>query len=534
MSLLLTNDSPSIHTLGHLPPLPLVIEYSDRTTGTTARKNEDSVHLGLQQCGRVHRIALRAPSSSLRTWLEPMNNLFPRLKDLILLSTDIEEMSLMLPETLQAPDLRRLLLHGIGLPKGWPLLSSAIALSTLSLTNIGASCYFSPGHLVTQLQGLPHLEELSIGFAIRIPLPSSEQQLLLAPIPPVTLPSLRRLTFHGVDAYLDNLVAQINTPLLERLSLAFFFNLSFILVNLTKFICRTEGFGCLVARIVFDKEGASIDTGHYEQWDIGRLSLRVNCEPLERQVESATQVCIALGNVLYAVEELTLDLNGGGMAADWEDTLDNPLWHELLLPFIGVKKLHIGPSLTFELSRALESVAGGLVLGLLPELRELEIQLEVNRAKTAFSVFTETRESIGRPIHLLTTGGSSSSRSASSSSRSASSSSRGTSSSSRALPYGATRGGPHGATRSGLRGATRGGLRSATRGASRGASRGSTRGATRGTTRGASASRRATRRATRGAARGAPSVPRRATRGTTRGTTRGATRGATRRATRGP
>ena len=255
--------------------------------------------------------------------------------------------------------------------------------------------------MVTQLQGLPHLEELSIGFAIPIPLPSSEGELLPAPIPPVTLPTLRRLTFRGVDVYLDNLVAQINTPLLERLSLTLLFDLAFTLVNLTEFIHRTEGFGCLVAQVIFNKDGASIDAGYYEQQGIGKLSLHVNCEPLDWQIDSATQVCSALGNVLSAVEELTLDLDVDGMPSDWENTLDSMLWHELLLPFIGVKKLHIGSSLTLELSQALESVAGGLVLELLPELQELEVQLEIDDAKKAFSAFVETRESVGRPVHLL-------------------------------------------------------------------------------------------------------------------------------------
>jgi hypothetical protein len=76
------------------------------------------------------------------------------------------------------------------------------------------------------------------------------------------------------------------------------------------------------------------------------------------------------------------------------------LWHELLLPFIGVKKLHIGPSLTLELSRSLESISGGLVLELLPELEELEVQLEMGHSKNAFSLFVETRESVARPVHL--------------------------------------------------------------------------------------------------------------------------------------
>ena len=379
-----------MHTLGHLPPVPLVIEYSDRTTRTMAQNN---VHFGLQQHGRVRRIVIRAPSSSLRTWLELMNNLFPRLRHLSLLSTNIEEISLMLPETFQAPDLRHLSLQGIGLPKRLPLLSSAIALSILSLTHIRASCYFPPGYLVTQLQDLPHLKELSIGFAVPIPLPSSERDLLPPPIPPVTLPSLRRLTFHGVDSYLDNFVAQIITPLLKRLGLTFFFDLAFALVNLTEFIHRTDGFRCLVVRVIFNKDSSSID--------VGKIGLRVNCEPLDWQIDSATQVCNALGDVLSTVEELTLDLRVDGMPSDWENTLDNTAWHELLLPFIGVKKLKIVSSLTLELSKSLESVDGELVLELLPALQELEVPLKIDRATDAFSMFMKARESVGRPIHLL-------------------------------------------------------------------------------------------------------------------------------------
>ena len=398
--LLITNNSPSISTLSHLSLLPLVIDYSDGTR-TKARQDEENVHLGLQQHGRVRQIVLQAPSSSLRMWLEPMDNHYPRLGALALLSTTTEEVSLVLPETLQAPDLRRLALHGIGLSKKLSLLSSAIALSTLSITHIAASCYFPPRDLVTQLQGLPHLEELSIGFAIPIPLPSKERELLPALILPVTLPTLRRLTFRGVGIYLDNLVAQINTPLLERLSLTLFFEIAFILVNLTEFIFRTEGLRCPVAQVVFNKDTASINGGHHEQRGIEKLCLRVNCQRLDWQIDSATQVCSALGKVLSSVEELTLDLDVDGMPSDWENTLDNMLWHELLLPFNGVKRLHIGSSLTLELSQALKSVTGELVLELLQELQELEVLLRIDQANNAFSDFIVTRESVGRPVRLL-------------------------------------------------------------------------------------------------------------------------------------
>lgn len=85
LCLLLTNYSPSMSTLNHLPPLPLIVGYSDTSgTRTLAHKYEDNIHLGLQQNGRVRRATLRAPSSSLRILLELMNKPFPRLEDLSL------------------------------------------------------------------------------------------------------------------------------------------------------------------------------------------------------------------------------------------------------------------------------------------------------------------------------------------------------------------------------------------------------------------------------------------------------------------
>ena len=406
MSLVLTINSPSINTLRHLPPIPLFIVFPDHGTRAMSQKDEENIHFGLQSVDRVFRVDLQAPSSIFRVWLGQMNQVFPRLGDLSLLSTSTEE-NLVLPETFQAPDLRRLALHGIGLSTRSTLLPSAIALSTLSLTHIGESSYLPPRHLVKQLQGLPRLEELSIGFAIPIPLPSAEGKLLPAPMPPVTLPSLRRLTFRGVSVYLDNLVAQINAPLLERLKLTLLFEITFTLVNLTEFIGRTKGFtsGCLDFRVKFKKDGVYVDAGHkksgyHEPLDIKTLSVYVNCEPIDWQVDSAVQVCRALGKAVSTVEVLSLDLGVDAMPSDWENMLDDMLWRELLLPFTSAKRLYIGSSLTLELSRTLASVIGDLVLNLLPELQELEVPIKINQANF-YSMFVQARESVGRPVRLL-------------------------------------------------------------------------------------------------------------------------------------
>jgi len=397
--LLFTNGSPALDSLAHLPHLPLVIDYCNETA-TRVQQDELSILTGLEQRARVRRIFLQVPPPHLGICLATMSDLYPILEDLTLSSTTEEETSMVLPSTFSARNLRHLALQGVGFPTELPIFTYFTTLLTLTLTRIPARYYFHPGHLVTQLQGLHHLEELSIGFAIPIPLPSTEGDLLPAPMPRVTLPTLKRLTFRGVAVYLENLVAQINAPLLERLIVALFFEIDFTLVSLTQFVHATSGLRCLSAKVLFKSGGVSIVTNDGEFLSSGGLTININCEHLDWQIDVATQCCAALEQVLYAVDELTLELNKDGMPSDWDDSLDSMLWRGLLLPFRGVKKLQIGSSLTFELSDALKSDAAELDLNPLPELQKLEVQLEVNHANMLFSTFIETRDLEGRPVEL--------------------------------------------------------------------------------------------------------------------------------------
>jgi len=396
----LMDGSPTLDTLTHLPPLPLVIDYCNMNTARV-QQDELTILTGLQQRGHVRRIFLQAPSSRLDVFLATMSGLYIILKDLSLSSTKEEDISLVLPSTFRAPNLRYLELQGVDFPTALPLVPYFTTLVTLTLTRIPAPYYFHPGQLVTQLQSLLHLEELSIGFAVPIPLPSTETELLPAPLPRVTLPTLKRLMFRGVAVYLENLVAQINTPLLERLVVTLFFEVAFTLVSLKQFTHTTGRLRCLSAKVLFRREGVSIVTDNGVFPSIGGLTINVNCEHLDWQIDAATQCCGALEQVLSAVEDLTVDLDNDGMPSDWGDPLDSVLWHGLLLPFGSVKKLQIGSSLTSELSNALKSDTAELDLNLLPELQTLEVQLEVNDANMAFSTFIETRELEGRPVVLL-------------------------------------------------------------------------------------------------------------------------------------
>ena len=384
--------------------MPLVIEYGNNTTAWV-QHDEENISTGLQQHGRIRRLVLQGPSPSLRTCLVELNEHFPQLEYLSITSTTKEEASLVLPGTFRAPNLRHLAFHDVGLPGQLSLSASATALVTLTLTHIPALFYFHPGHLITQLRELPYLEELSIGFAVPMPRPSSEGKLLPMPISRVTLPILKRFTFRGVVVYLENLVAQIYTPLLEQLNITLLFQLAFTLVNLTQFIPTIERLRCLSASVLFERNRASIVTSNGDSRDGGGLTISIICMSLDWQIDATTQVCGALAQVLSSIEELTLDLEDdmeeAGIPFDRENALDGTLWRELLLQFRGVRRLHIDSALTSELSDALTSDAAGLDLELLPDLQDLEVQLEFDHAHNAFSTFIETRECAGRLVRLL-------------------------------------------------------------------------------------------------------------------------------------
>jgi len=275
-----------------------------------------------------------------------------------------------------------------------PLFASSVSLVTLKLTDIAAPGYFTPEDLVTQLQHLPLLEELSVEFSIPMPRPSAEGELLREPLTLTTLPSLKWLVFRGVGAYLEGLLARISSPLLERFNITLFTQLTFTLPHLSRFTRTTVGLrhpgG---ANVIFNREGVSFifvgsENENNRQFGDGPFSLRITCKPFDWQMIAATQVCGALEPILSAVEEeVTLVLDG--LPPDWRDAVDDVVWRELLGPFRSAKRLRISCScqcsspLAPELSSsALESyrAAGSLIpipipgLLVLPALQHLELR----------------------------------------------------------------------------------------------------------------------------------------------------------------
>ena len=415
MHILCTNGTPIVETLVHLPPLPVFVDYCLKMkfvkvkweSVPISREDELGIPHALRLRDRICRINLQhLRASTLHKFLMLMDGPFPKLERLSLSSMPDESTPLTLPPTFLAPNLRRLTLHGIRLPKRLRLLTSTVSLVILELMNIQASGYFRPRLLVARLQLLPQLEDLVIEFSIPIPRPSAEGLLLGEQGTPVTLSNLKSLKFRGVSAYLERLISQIRTPLLRQLDITVFNQIAFTLPHLSHFLNITEQIKFPSTAAVSFVEASSVILRHrITGWDEPNdpdehFTLRVMCVPLDWQIDCAAQICSALWPVLSVVEKLTLNLNPIGYMTPTElqnNEIDSTTWHELLRSFIGVKELHIDRFLSEELSRALEVDDIGSDPGLLSSLQEL---LSETRTPNSFSSFIYTRMDAGRPVML--------------------------------------------------------------------------------------------------------------------------------------
>ncbi|KAI9439532.1 hypothetical protein H4582DRAFT_1535039 [Lactarius indigo] len=404
LRILCTNGTPIVDTLDHLPPLPVFVSYRHHTNVATWKGDELGIYHALRLRSRVHHIDLRLPPSILHKSLMLMNGgYFTRLEHLSLSVTIDTITTLILPQTFLAPNLRHLTLSGVTLPKGLRFLSSTVSLVKLELRDIRTFGYLFPRLLVARLRSLPQLEELSIGFSIPLPRPSAERELLGKQGTPVTLPNLKILRFQGVGAYLECLIAQIRVPLLERLNIAIFNQIAFTLPLLSHFVIN-ERIKLESARVKFGRDAVSIIVDHHTErngvlLNDGSFVLRVICKQLDWQINCAAQVCSALMPALSGVEDLALDFHERVMPFELQDGgIDGATWHELLRPFIGVKKLHIYESLSEELSRALRVDEIGLDPGFLPNLRGLTSFSEGARSDRLFDPFIEARLAAGRPV----------------------------------------------------------------------------------------------------------------------------------------
>jgi hypothetical protein len=356
---------------------------------------------------RVCQIALKPiPSWQWEKFMAAMSHPFPALTHLRVKSDDERETPPVAPDSFlggSTPRLRFLWLEHVpfpGLPK---LLLSTTDLVDLRLWEIPYSGYISPDTMVTCLSALTRLENLDLEFESPRSRPDRKSQRRPSSSRFV-LPALTRFWFRGTSEYLEDLVAQIDAPLLHGLFIGFFHQLVFDTPHLAEFISRTP---TLTLRnqsqmLCFSDWGASVIFPRAGSSDRA-FQLGILCGQSDWQLSSLAQVCTSSFPRAFipTVEHLSV-LEETHSPPHWQDEIEKSQWLELLQPFTSVKNLYLSKEFAPRIAPSLQELVGGREKEALPALQELFLEeIHLSRpVKKAIGKFVAARRLSDHPIAI--------------------------------------------------------------------------------------------------------------------------------------
>ena len=376
------------------PALPLAI-WCDRTGGV------DNIIAALERRERVCQIALmNVQSLDSGIYLEALQQQFPELTTLFLHS--VAEKVPVVPDSFlggSAPRLEFLELEGIpfpGLPK---LLLSATHLVNL-LLDIPHSGYISPQTMVTCLYSLTSLSSFSLGFASPRSCPDQASRR-----PPSSTRSvlsvLTFFDFKGVTEYLEDLVAHIDAPRLNKLHITFVNDTVFDTQQLMQFISRTPmSREFKKAHITLWDDVASLDVSSQTSGD-QEVLVKILCRGLEWQVSSLEQVCTSCLPPLSMLETVYI-YNHPYSQPYWKDDIENGLWLQLLHSFAAVKNLYLSEQFARRIGPALQELTEGRTTEVLPALQKIFLEgLEsLGPVQEGIAKFVAARQVASRTIEV--------------------------------------------------------------------------------------------------------------------------------------
>jgi len=421
LKLVCVDGRPVRNTLYVWPPLLIKLYYPgiQKSSGYLKSKfgdDVDNIIAALEHKDRVYEmIVFNATSSEMEEIMAAMQEPYPVLKYLKLKPSFMfgEAPTVRVPDSFlggSAPRLRMLFLDRIQLPflGLQKLLLSASGLNSLLLKNIPDSVYFSPDAIVTCLSALSWLKELDISFQSPRSRPVRESRHP-PPLTRILLPALTKLTFQGVSEYLEDLVAQIDTPSLQALSITFFHDLFFHTPQLSRFISRAPRFkGHDGACVVFTHWSARV-TLRLPDSKEEEIRVGILCKHPDLQLLSLTQVCASSfpQTFIHAVKHLYIieskeyqEEEWEYDSREWENNVQNGQWLQLLHPFTAVKDLYISKRIVPFIAPALQELVGERVTETLPALECLFLEgLRASGSVTdAIRPFVAARQLSTHPI----------------------------------------------------------------------------------------------------------------------------------------
>jgi hypothetical protein len=397
LQLLCTSKRLVQNSLDIWPELPIVIHSSRR--GMSNPRDANNLIAALTQHKRVAKIDMDEIPNSFLTRMRAMEmrSPFTALTSLRLISTQITVPAL--PDSFlggSAPRLQTLSLRRVPFPALPNLLLSTHAFVTLELSEIPLSGYISSEAMVTCLSALTRLQKLVLGF--RFPRSQADRENRLVPrLTRFVLPALTSFDFKGDSEYLENIVAQIDTPLLTWFGISFFNQLVFDTPSLRHFLSRTKTLSVPHRALVTFQEG-EVYVGLYLQngnsFHIMSL-FSISCRPSDWQLSSVAQVCDSVLSPLPSLECLEVYIK-----RSWKDDVENAQWLELLHPFASIKNLLLRNESIQHVPLALEQLAGERVTEALPALQNIALQgpQPSDPVMKAIGKFIAARQLSGRPV----------------------------------------------------------------------------------------------------------------------------------------
>jgi hypothetical protein len=404
LQLLCSEKSPTKRLLDIWPPFPIVL-YCFRWHSDTTLDHESVENLiaALERRNRTSVIFFFGlKGSTLEKLFAVMQESLPVLTYVDVRTEDGS--APVLPETFlggSAPRLRSFNLRGISFPSLPKFILSVTHIINLQLIDIPHSGYVSPRVMATCLAALPNLESLSVGF--RSPL-SRPLRINPPPLTRAVLPALAYLRFSGVSEYFEDFVARIDTPLLKQLFVAFFMDLELVfdIPQLHDFVARTETLRPFnQAKMQFSGWGIMVTLGSPT-----RFELQIECERLDLQLSSLTQIFSQQFPLLSHVEQLEI----GGNSLEfmrWKDGPDMDSWLELFQLFVAVQNLYVSKDLVLPVVSVMAAlqdlrVTGGTAVEVLPALLNLSLEgLEPSGpVQEAIKSFVTARRLSDHPIAI--------------------------------------------------------------------------------------------------------------------------------------
>ena len=370
--------------LSHWPPLPLAIQYGGLPgRDPPASEDEDNIIAAFQHPKRIWKIELTLTNTLSEELGSLMREPFPILSHLEISQHDA---GWVLPSAFlggSTPCLRVFHVYGIAFPALPTLHLSMKAITSLGLIEIPSNGYFSPETIVASVSMLTQLEALSILFQSPILYHNRRAPLLKRAF----LPALTSFGFRGCSEYLEDLVAQVDAPLLVHVAIKFFNQLVFETPQLSLFIGRAKMLKSpSKAMISSFQRGITIcltqPSATNSDIDVdGKSYIEVSSNELDWQVSSLAQIC-GHTDLLGCVEELEICTKPLLVLPRWQDDMDNTQLLELFHSFSGVKVLQMTSALGPTVASALQQVTEEPTFGALPALRHIQ----VGRTQTFTSV----------------------------------------------------------------------------------------------------------------------------------------------------